>query len=105
MCSHRQPGCAAHPGSGPPPVSHKRCCAGAPDDIKRTQLQLQKSFMFTGTLTPLGMHDYEATALYPDDHHYTPIARYIYAFFADECSSMCVLGTQQDNAHWSHSLL
>ena len=31
--------------------------------------------MFTGTLTPLGIHDYEATALYPDDHHYTPIAR------------------------------
>lgn len=52
-------------------------CAGAADDIKRTQLQLQKSFIFMGTLTPLGIHDYEATALYPDDHHYTPIARCI----------------------------
>ncbi|CAK0732050.1 hypothetical protein CVIRNUC_000078 [Coccomyxa viridis] len=50
---------------------------GAADDIKRTQLQLQKSFIFMGTLTPLGIHDYEATALYPDDHHYTPIARYM----------------------------
>ena len=76
MCTHRQSGSAADCGSILPAQEHRHCCAGAADDIKRTQLQLQKSFMFTGTLYPLGIHDYEATALYPDDHHYTPIARY-----------------------------
>ena len=52
-------------------------CADAKDDIKRTHLQLQKSFTISGTLTPMGIHDYEATTLYPEDHHYTPIAKYM----------------------------
>ena len=52
-------------------------CADAKDDIKRTHLQLQKSFTISGTLTPMVIHDYESTKLYPEDHHYTPIAKYM----------------------------
>ena len=51
-------------------------CAGAPDDIKKTFLQLQKAFTISGTMTPLGTNDLEASALYRD-YHYMPIAKYI----------------------------
>ncbi len=50
--------------------------AGAPDDIKRTFLQLQKAFTISGTMTPLGPKDVEASALWRN-HHYIPIAKYV----------------------------
>ena len=76
-------------------------CAGAADDIKRTQLQLQKSFMFTGTLTPLGIHDYEATALYPDNHHYTPIARCTKRLSANIYSRRISSRSRLVDSYWS----
>ena len=51
-------------------------CAGAPDDIKKTFLQLQKAFTISGTMTPLGANDVEASHIYRD-YHYMPIAKYV----------------------------
>ena len=51
-------------------------CAGAPDDIKKTFLQLQKAFTISGTMTPLGAKDVEASYMYRD-YHYMPIAKYV----------------------------
>ena len=51
-------------------------CAAAEDPIKKTLLQLQKTFTVDGVTTPLGPKDVEASRLYPD-YFYTPIAKYM----------------------------
>ena len=50
--------------------------AAAQDPIKKTFLQLQKTFTVDGVTTPLGPQDVEASRLYPD-YFYTPIAKYM----------------------------
>ncbi|KAK9904277.1 hypothetical protein WJX75_008264 [Coccomyxa subellipsoidea] len=50
--------------------------ASAQDPIKKTFLQLQKTFTVDGVTTPMGPQDVEASRLYPD-YFYTPIAKYM----------------------------